>query len=134
MRGKENLLFRLAEAALDHPDDTVRAALYPVVADRRRWPSWSVRAERATSALRAPDQAAAARLVLLLLPAGDPRAAGRAGVPVLEHPPRAGDRRDRADAPLRRAAPSVRFYAAAENGAAGRDRAGRLADRGRRRA
>jgi hypothetical protein len=31
VRGKENLLFRLAEAALDHPDDTVRAALYPVV-------------------------------------------------------------------------------------------------------
>jgi TnpA family transposase len=31
VRGKENLLFRLAEAALDHPDDTVRNALYPVV-------------------------------------------------------------------------------------------------------
>ncbi|MDN5797939.1 MAG: Tn3 family transposase [Intrasporangium sp.] len=31
VRGKENLLFRLAEAALDHPDDTVRDALYPVV-------------------------------------------------------------------------------------------------------
>lgn len=32
VRGKENLLSRLAEAALDHPDDTVRNALYPVVA------------------------------------------------------------------------------------------------------
>jgi TnpA family transposase len=31
VRGKENLLFRLAEAALEHPDDTVRQALYPVV-------------------------------------------------------------------------------------------------------
>lgn len=31
VRGKENLLFRLAEAALDHPDDTVRNALCPVV-------------------------------------------------------------------------------------------------------
>jgi TnpA family transposase len=31
VRGKENLLFRLAEAALDHPDETVRNALYPVV-------------------------------------------------------------------------------------------------------
>lgn len=31
VRGKENLLFRLAEAALDHPDDTVRNALYPIV-------------------------------------------------------------------------------------------------------
>jgi len=32
VRGKENLLFRMAEAALDHPDDTVRNAVYPVVA------------------------------------------------------------------------------------------------------
>lgn len=31
VRGKASLLFRLAEAALDHPDDTVRDALYPVV-------------------------------------------------------------------------------------------------------
>jgi TnpA family transposase len=31
VRGKQDILFRLAEAALDHPDDTVRAALYPVV-------------------------------------------------------------------------------------------------------
>lgn len=33
VRGKEGLLFRLAEAALDHPDETVRTALYPVVAE-----------------------------------------------------------------------------------------------------
>ena len=31
VRGKEGILFSLAEAALDHPDETVRAALYPVV-------------------------------------------------------------------------------------------------------
>jgi Domain of unknown function (DUF4158) len=31
VRGKEGILFSLAEAALDHPDKTVRAALYPVV-------------------------------------------------------------------------------------------------------
>jgi Domain of unknown function (DUF4158) len=29
VRGKEGILFSLAEAALDHPDETVRAALYP---------------------------------------------------------------------------------------------------------
>jgi Domain of unknown function (DUF4158) len=29
--GKETILFRIAEAAVDHPDDTVRAALFPVV-------------------------------------------------------------------------------------------------------
>lgn len=31
VRGKETMLYRLAEAALDHPDDIVRDALYPVV-------------------------------------------------------------------------------------------------------
>ncbi len=31
VRSKEGILFTLAEAALDHPDETVRAALYPVV-------------------------------------------------------------------------------------------------------
>lgn len=31
MRGKEGLLFQLAEAAVAHPDKTVRVALYPVV-------------------------------------------------------------------------------------------------------
>jgi Tn3 transposase DDE domain/Domain of unknown function (DUF4158) len=33
VRGKEGILFRLAEAALDHPDDLVREALYPVVGE-----------------------------------------------------------------------------------------------------
>ena len=31
--GKEALLYRLAEAALEHPDETVREALYPVVGE-----------------------------------------------------------------------------------------------------
>ncbi|WP_072691401.1 Tn3 family transposase [Rhodococcus marinonascens] len=34
VRGKENILFRLAEAAVDHPDDIVRDALYPVVGEK----------------------------------------------------------------------------------------------------
>ena len=33
VRGKQGLLFRLAEAAVNHPDDTVRMALYPVVGE-----------------------------------------------------------------------------------------------------
>lgn len=33
VRGKQAILFRLAEAALDYPDDTVRDALYPVVSE-----------------------------------------------------------------------------------------------------
>jgi len=31
--GKEGILFRLAEAAVEHPDETVRCALYPVVGE-----------------------------------------------------------------------------------------------------
>ena len=34
VRGKEAILFRLAEAAVEHPDDTVRQALYPVVGEK----------------------------------------------------------------------------------------------------
>src|SRR5207247_2241076 len=30
---KESILFKLAEAAVDHPDETVRRALYPVVGE-----------------------------------------------------------------------------------------------------
>jgi hypothetical protein len=33
VRGKEGILFRLAQAAVDHPDKTVRGALYPVVGE-----------------------------------------------------------------------------------------------------
>jgi hypothetical protein len=33
VRGKEGILFRLAEAAIDHPDEIVRRALYPVVGE-----------------------------------------------------------------------------------------------------
>jgi hypothetical protein len=34
VRGKEAILFRLAEAAVANPDDTVRAALFPVVGEK----------------------------------------------------------------------------------------------------
>ena len=34
VRGKEAILFRLAEAAVEHPDDTVREALFPVVGEK----------------------------------------------------------------------------------------------------
>ncbi|MGH3984393.1 MAG: DUF4158 domain-containing protein [Pseudonocardiaceae bacterium] len=42
VRGKEAILFRLAEAAVEHPDDTVRAVLFPVVG-RRPCVNWSAR-------------------------------------------------------------------------------------------
>jgi hypothetical protein len=34
VRGKEGILFRLAEAAVGHPDDTVRATVFPVVGEK----------------------------------------------------------------------------------------------------
>ena len=34
VRGKEQILFRVAEVAIEHPDDTIRDALYPVVDER----------------------------------------------------------------------------------------------------
>lgn len=34
VRGKESILFRLAGAALEHPDELVRTALYPVVGEK----------------------------------------------------------------------------------------------------
>ncbi|MFC4128259.1 hypothetical protein [Nocardia rhizosphaerae] len=34
VRGKDNIVFRLAEAAVDHPDGIVREALYPVVGEK----------------------------------------------------------------------------------------------------
>lgn len=34
VQGKTNLLFQLAEAAIDHPDTTVREALFPVVSEQ----------------------------------------------------------------------------------------------------
>lgn len=34
LRGKEKILFRMAAAAIEHPDDTVRRALFPVVDER----------------------------------------------------------------------------------------------------
>lgn len=33
VRGKEGILFALAEAAVEHPDETIRRALFPVVAE-----------------------------------------------------------------------------------------------------
>ena len=34
VRGKEGILFRLADAAIGQPDKTVRTALYPVVGEK----------------------------------------------------------------------------------------------------
>ena len=33
MRGKQGILFKLAAAVVDHPDELVRTALYPVVGE-----------------------------------------------------------------------------------------------------
>ena len=45
VRGKEGLLFRLAQTAVAHPDDTVRTALFPVVGEKTLR-TWSARPRR----------------------------------------------------------------------------------------
>lgn len=47
VRGKQGILFSLAEAAVDNPDETVRRALYPVVGERVRSKTWLGRPGRA---------------------------------------------------------------------------------------
>ncbi|MFB0621178.1 DUF4158 domain-containing protein [Streptomyces sp. AGS-58] len=46
VRGKEGILFRLADAAIGKPDEIVRTALYPRSSARRRCATWSPRRRR----------------------------------------------------------------------------------------
>ena len=46
VRGKQGILFRLAAAAVEQPDETVRRALFPVVGREARCVTWSARRRR----------------------------------------------------------------------------------------
>jgi hypothetical protein len=112
VRGKENLLFRLAEAALDHPDDTVRDALYPVVGPgtlaelvREGRASESALRARTRARLRASYSSYYRKVIPELLDALQFRSSNTRHAPVIE-----------AIALMRRYAHrhSVRYYAADE--------------------
>ncbi|MEV0455882.1 DUF4158 domain-containing protein [Catellatospora methionotrophica] len=98
--GKENLLFRVAEAAVGRPDDTVRQGRLP--GGRRGQPAV---AGGRVQGIRADAQAHSADdlpgVLHQPLPAWLDPAAGGAGVPVGQLAP-AGDRRSGPGAPVRR--------------------------------
>lgn len=91
VRGKENLLYRLAEAALDHPDDTVRTALYPVVGPatlaelvREGRASESALRARTRTRLRSSYSAYYRRVIPELLEALEFRSSNTRHAPVIE--------------------------------------------------
>ena len=101
--GKENLLFAIAETALDRPNDVVREVAYPAVV---RW-----RAEPAGAGARVQDQGPgvpahctdhAEGVLFQPLPARADRTAGRARVPVEQSHPPAGARGPGPDQTARR--------------------------------
>lgn len=101
VRGKQSLLFALAEAAVEHPNDTVRAAIYPVVGEQTL--------RDLVREARANDQAFQARVRTVLRSSYSrhyrrmlPQAAGRARVALQQHRVSTGDRRAGAAASLRR--------------------------------
>ncbi len=100
VRGKEAILVCLAEAAGTHPDDTVRAALFPVVGEKTL--RELVREAKANeNAFQARVRPGAARLVLQPLPADAAAAARRVGVRLPQHRLPAGDASARAAGPTR---------------------------------
>nr|WP_211210202.1 hypothetical protein [Actinopolyspora halophila] len=84
VRGKEGLLFRLADAALEHPDEQVRTALYPVVGENTLR-DLVTEAKANERAFQARVRTRAARLVFEPLPADAAVAAGRVGISVQQH-------------------------------------------------
>ena len=101
VRGKEGILFRLAEAAVEHPDDTVREALFPVVGEKTLR-ELVARGQGERAGIPGAGAHRAAQLVLDLLPADAAATAGGAGVPVQQHRLPAGDGRPGAARALRR--------------------------------
>jgi len=61
VRGKTTLLFKMAEAAVDHPDGTVRDVLYPVVSEQRLRDL--VKEYRASGPAYRPEAVASSKLV-----------------------------------------------------------------------
>jgi TnpA family transposase len=114
VQNKEAILYRLAEAALEHPDETVRDALYPIVGEQTlRDLGAEARADRATfralvrTVLRASYSSHYRQMLTPLLDALEIRSNNAGHRPVIE-----------ALELLRRYAPrpgTVRFYDAGED-------------------
>lgn len=92
VRGKEGILFAMAQVAVERPDETVRAALYPVVGEAtlkdlgRRGEG-----QRGAASPAGPDRSSV--LVFGALSPDASRLARRSGVPLQQHRLPAGDGR-----------------------------------------
>ena len=113
VRGKEGILFRLAEAAVEHPDDTVRTALYPVVSEatlrdlvKEAKATEAVFKTRVRKALRSSYSSYYRRMLPRLLGALQFRSNNSAHRPVIEALDLLGRYAERPG--------TVRFYAGAE--------------------
>ncbi len=91
VRGKQGILFRLAEAAVAHPDETVRAALFPVVGEttlrdlvREAKASETAFRARVRTVLRSSYSAHYRRLLPRLLAALEFRSGNAAFRPVID--------------------------------------------------
>ena len=105
--GKENLLFRVAEATVDAGDKLVRDTVYPVASQHGAAGSGGG-VQVVGADVSADGEGHAARLVHQPLPGRADQAAERAGVPQQQHHSSAGARRAGADRP--HASGNLRYY------------------------
>ncbi|WP_241564064.1 DUF4158 domain-containing protein [Nonomuraea polychroma] len=99
--GKENILFKVADAALGHPDDPVRQVIFPAVTGGEQTLKDLVHEFKTKGPAYRTTVHHAARLLHQPLPPRPDRAAGHPGVQEQQHRLPAGDRGAGADPPLR---------------------------------
>ncbi|MEU7371009.1 hypothetical protein AB0B92_36685 [Streptomyces hygroscopicus] len=131
VRGKEGILFRLADAAIGQPDKTVRTALYPVVGEKTLR-DLVAEAKANEKVFKAKVRTTLRSSYSFVLPADAAAAAADAGLPLQQHRIPAGDGRARAAGEVRRGRRQDPLLRRRRHGADGRRRAQGLA-RGRRR-
>jgi hypothetical protein len=101
VRGKEGILFRLADAAVGRPEGTVRKVLFPVVGEKTLR-DLVAEAKANEKVFKAKVRTSAAVLLQQLLPQdAAAAAAGHARFPVQQHRLPAGDERARAAGAVR---------------------------------
>ncbi|MDN3060371.1 hypothetical protein PH213_38835 [Streptomyces sp. SRF1] len=90
VRGKEGILFRLADAAIGQPDKTVRTALYPVVGEKTLR-DLVAEAKANEKVFKAKVHTTLRSSYSFVLPADAAAAAADAGLPLQQHRLPAGD-------------------------------------------
>lgn len=127
VRNKDGVLFALAEAALDRPDDTVREALFPVVGESTLRDLVREAKETQRWCLPKPSPHGVDQFLHRSLPANAAPAVGRARFPVQQHGRPAGDRRAGTAASLRQPRRTVQALRRGRTNPDRRGGAGRVA-------